>query len=111
MCDAPVTEKKRKIPSYYKPAAVLASLAVIGLSVHLFSLTQRTITAGTEKNEGAAETTVAAAAVSEFGMLLRDSEWRGTSSYETVIELASGPVINDEYKEGFVKLVRMAGKR
>lgn len=52
-----------------------------------------------------------AAAVSEFGMLLRDSEWKGTSSYETVLELASGPVINDEYKEGFVKLVRMAEKR
>lgn len=52
-----------------------------------------------------------AAAVSEFGMLLRDSEWKGTSSYGTVLELASGPVIDDEYKEGFVKLVRMAEKK
>lgn len=63
VCDASVTEKKRKNPRYLKPVAVLASLAVIGFSVHLFSVTQRTMTAGTEKAGGAAETTAAAGAM------------------------------------------------
>lgn len=52
-----------------------------------------------------------AAAVTEFGMLLRDSEWKGTSSYGSVLDLASGAVINDEYKKEFVGLVKTAEDR
>jgi Ca-activated chloride channel family protein len=48
-----------------------------------------------------------AAAVAEFGMLLRDSEFKGTSSYEDVLDLARGAIGRDRdgYKEEFLKLV------
>jgi Ca-activated chloride channel homolog len=50
-----------------------------------------------------------AAAVAEFGMLLRDSEFKGTSSYDDVLDLARGAIGRDRegYKEEFVKLVEV----
>lgn len=49
-----------------------------------------------------------ASAVAEFGMILQNSRWKGSSSYESVLDLASGSVISDEYKEEFVRLVETA---
>lgn len=48
-----------------------------------------------------------ASAVAEFGMLLRDSEYRGDASYETIMDLLSGmpDQMMDEYKEEFRRLV------
>ena len=50
-----------------------------------------------------------AAAVAEAGMLLRDSEWKGTASWETVQELLRdcGSVKGDTYKEEFLYLVNL----
>ncbi len=49
-----------------------------------------------------------AAAVAEFGMLLRESEFKQNSSYEQVIELASSALGNDKegYRSEFLKLAR-----
>ncbi|WP_420129922.1 YfbK domain-containing protein [Longimicrobium sp.] len=49
-----------------------------------------------------------AAAVAEFGMLLRDSEHRGRASLEDVLSLASGALGSDpsEHRAGFVRMVQ-----
>lgn len=51
-----------------------------------------------------------AAAVASFGMLLRDSEYRGTSSYESVLEIAEDGSGRDphEYRAEFLRIVRRA---
>ena len=48
------------------------------------------------------------AAVVEFGMLLRDSEFKGNSSFENIIELAKSSLGEDEsgYRAEFVRLVQ-----
>ena len=50
-----------------------------------------------------------AAAVAEAGMLLRDSEYKGTASYTQALSLArsSGTVTGDPYKEEFVYLLTL----
>lgn len=53
-----------------------------------------------------------AAAAAEFGMILRGSEFRGTSSCEQILEmLADYDYYKDEYKTEFVYLVRTMLKR
>lgn len=49
-----------------------------------------------------------AAAVAQFGMLLRDSEHRGRSSVDGVLSLARGALGNDRggYRAGFVRMVQ-----
>ena len=51
-----------------------------------------------------------AASVASFGMLLRDSPHKGTSSFEGVIELAGEGAVRDRhgYRAEFVQLVRKA---
>jgi len=51
-----------------------------------------------------------AAAVAEFGMLLRDSEFKGASSYEAVIRLATEARGEDKYgyREDFIRLAETA---
>jgi Ca-activated chloride channel family protein len=48
-----------------------------------------------------------AVAVCEVGMILRDSEWKGTATYDSALELLRdcGSVSGDSYKEEFVTLV------
>ena len=48
-----------------------------------------------------------AAAICEVGMILRDSEWKGTATYDSALELLRdcGSVSGDSYKEEFVTLV------
>ncbi|MGI6691697.1 MAG: YfbK domain-containing protein [Christensenellales bacterium] len=48
-----------------------------------------------------------AAAVAEVGMLLRDSEWKGSATYSTALELlrSNGSLTGDPYKEEFLYLV------
>ncbi|MFH1754800.1 MAG: von Willebrand factor type A domain-containing protein, partial [Candidatus Latescibacterota bacterium] len=50
-----------------------------------------------------------AAAVAEFGMLLRDSEHKGAASYEHVLRMAKESIGDDElgYRHEFVRLVEM----
>ena len=50
-----------------------------------------------------------AAAVTEVGMILRGSEWKGTATYETALELLRdcGSVTGDSYKEEFLYLVNL----
>ncbi len=51
-----------------------------------------------------------AAAVAEFGLLLRQSEFRGMASYEQVIDLSKNAKGSDEegYRAEFIKLVKTA---
>ena len=53
-----------------------------------------------------------AAAVAETGMLLRNSEWKGTATYETAADLLRdcGSVNGDVYKEEFLYLVNLLGR-
>jgi Ca-activated chloride channel family protein len=57
----------------------------------------------------ASETFKFSAAVAEFGMLLRDSEFKGHSSYDDVLELAKQGKGSDTfgYRTEFIKLVEM----
>jgi Ca-activated chloride channel family protein len=57
----------------------------------------------------ASESFIFSAAVAEFGMLLRDSEFKGQSSYENVLELARQGKGPDKfgYRTEFIKLVEM----
>ena len=50
-----------------------------------------------------------AAAVTEVGMILRESEWKGTATYESAQELLRdcGSVTGDTYKEEFLYLVNL----
>ncbi|MBK8807025.1 MAG: von Willebrand factor type A domain-containing protein [Bacteroidales bacterium] len=51
------------------------------------------------------------AAVAEFGMLLRDSQHKGTASFESALELALNAKGQDKegYRNEFVNLIRIAG--
>ncbi len=51
-----------------------------------------------------------ASAVAEFGMLLRESEFKGTSSYTTVLKRAKGSAGLDEfgYRADFIKMVELS---
>jgi Ca-activated chloride channel family protein len=59
---------------------------------------------------GAPETLGFAAAVAEFGMLLRNSEHKGTSSWEDVLRLSRSGMGRDPggYRAEFVRLVEVA---
>ncbi|MGD9993328.1 MAG: von Willebrand factor type A domain-containing protein [Salinivirgaceae bacterium] len=50
------------------------------------------------------------AAVAQFGMLLRDSEFKGTTSFESAIELANGSKGTDEegYRGEMIRLMKSA---
>ena len=51
-----------------------------------------------------------AAAVAEWGLLLRGSEFKGEASYDQVIDLAKGAIVKDPegYRAEFVRLVKLA---
>ncbi len=51
-----------------------------------------------------------AAAVATFGMLLRDSKYKGGANYDTVLELGGEGAVRDPhgYRAGFLELVRKA---
>lgn len=49
-----------------------------------------------------------ASAVAEFGMILNDSEYKGDTSYETVLELLKQAPLSDAYREEFFSLVKIA---
>jgi len=70
-------------------------------------LVSRVVRAG---ERGAPETLGFAAAVAEFGMLLRNSEYKGTSSWDDVLRLAKGGLGRDPggYRAEFVRLVEVA---
>jgi Ca-activated chloride channel homolog len=58
--------------------------------------------------ENASENLRFASAVSEFGMLLRESEFKGSSTFEKAIALASGARGEDEegYRAEFIRLIK-----
>lgn len=53
-----------------------------------------------------------ASAVAEFGMVLRDSDYKGNADFESVMELAESCVHadSDDYRKEFLELVQMAGR-
>jgi len=54
-----------------------------------------------------------AAAVAECAMLLRDSEWKGSSTWDAALDLARacGAVTGDPYKEEFVYLLTLLQRK
>lgn len=63
-------------------------------------------------NEKASDNLQFASSVAMFGMLLRDSQYKGISSYESIYENLSEneSVKNDQYKEEFLNLVKKMNK-
>ncbi len=61
--------------------------------------------------ETASDSTKFAAAVAEFGLLLRDSRYKGNASFENVYSLANSSRGSDlkNYRGEFVELIRKAG--
>lgn len=51
-----------------------------------------------------------ATAVAGFGMLLRQSEYKGNASFKSILQLASGAVENDQagYRKEFINLLKVA---
>lgn len=48
-----------------------------------------------------------ASSVASFGMLLRDSQWKGTASYQMILDnLSDIEISEDEYKDEFISLVK-----
>lgn len=48
-----------------------------------------------------------ASSVATFGMLLRDSDWKGSASYQMILDnLKDQDFSNDEYKDEFISLVK-----
>lgn len=60
--------------------------------------------------EEMSENLMFAAAVAEFGMVLRDSEYKGNADFSSVIELAESCIHRDtdDYKKEFLELVELA---
>jgi Ca-activated chloride channel family protein len=60
--------------------------------------------------QGASDNLKFAAAVAEMGMLLRNSPYKGSSSYAGVLSLAGQPLSNDNegYRKEFLTLVKKA---
>lgn len=60
-------------------------------------------------NDKLSDNLVFSAAVAEFGMLLRDSKFKGTSSYKSVLSMAKSSKGADEegYRAEFIRLVEM----
>jgi Ca-activated chloride channel family protein len=73
-------------------------------------LIERTVPAQPVALEQASPTFRFAAAVAEFGLLLRNSEHKGQASYQQVLELATEAKGNDEegYRAEFIGLVKQA---
>lgn len=58
---------------------------------------ERTVAANNQSLDQSSEDFRWSAAVALFGMMLRDSEFKGTGSYEQVIELAQGAMGKDQF--------------
>jgi Ca-activated chloride channel family protein len=73
-------------------------------------LTERSFTDNGSKFENAAPDLKFAAAVAEFGMLLRDSQYKGKGTFGAVIEWAQEGRGRDTagYRAGFIELARKA---
>ena len=73
-------------------------------------LTERSFTDNGSKFENAAPDLKFAAAVAEFGMLLRDSQYKGKGSFGAVIEWAQEGKGRDTagYRAGFIEMARKA---
>ena len=73
-------------------------------------LVERAVTDTNGRFESAPVDLKFAAAVAEFGMILRDSEYKGNGTFGTVLEWAhegKGSDVNG-YRAGFIELVRKA---
>ncbi|BBM84960.1 vWA domain-containing protein [Candidatus Uabimicrobium amorphum] len=60
------------------------------------------------KLKDASQDFVFSSAVASFGMLLRDSKYKGNMNYDFVLELAAESKGKDSYREEFVELVKKA---
>jgi Ca-activated chloride channel family protein len=71
-------------------------------------LLEKPVSGGVKEYKYASENLRFAAAVSEFGMLLRSSEFKGNSTLSSAIDLASGSRGEDEdgYRAEFIRLMK-----
>lgn len=70
-------------------------------------LLEKSVNDGSVPIESASDNMRLAAAVAEFGMLLRDSEYKGSASYASVIKLAQSALGSDVhgYRSDFIQMV------
>lgn len=50
-------------------------------------------------------------AVAEFGLLLRNSQYKGEASFDSVIESLNDNILNDDFKKEFLELVKKAKEK
>jgi len=76
------------------------------------TLISKTIPAGKKSFNSSSENLRFAAGVAAFGMILRDSEFKGSSNYEMVKAIAGNAKSSDEngYRAEFIKLVEKASR-
>jgi Ca-activated chloride channel family protein len=105
-----------KAPSIADPALACSMLAlkvrykIAGRSESRFF--ELFLTDHGEKYSGSSRDLRFVAAVAEFGMILRDSPFKGTSSLESVIQRARSGIENDRdsLRTGFIRLVEQADR-
>lgn len=73
-------------------------------------LIEQSVTEADLQEDGLSQDFMFASAVAEFGLLLRDSEFKGDATYEQVLELAKESRGEDPhgYRAEFIKLVKIA---
>lgn len=71
----------------------------------------KAVTGMASRNTGSSANFRFAAAVAEFGMILRNSDYKGSSSVESILKLAQGSrgEDNDGYRAEFMRLVSATG--
>jgi Ca-activated chloride channel homolog len=111
-------QQKKVDPAAYKnDELMLVKLRYKAPKKTTSQLIQGTVSDKGVKLENASDNMKFAAAVAEYGMLLRDSEYKGEASFEQVLQLAnqSKKVDLDGYRAEFVRLVesskKMTGKK
>lgn len=112
------SEEVREIvdPLMYQQSQIVPSNELLQVKIRYKKPTEDTSTLFVESMSDAhrhgtsSENLRFAAAISEYAMLLRKSEFKGQSSYQQVLEMARGAKGNDKegYRAEFIKLVELS---
>jgi len=111
-------EIKNSDPLVYQKTNLVKSDDIMTLKVRykkpdedISNLIEKKITEKDVKSKSLSDNFVFASAVAEFGMLLRNSEFKGNASYPAVVARAQQAKGNDKYgyRSEFIKLVEVCG--
>lgn len=105
-----VKSEKEELPIEYSDELLTIKLRYKTSTVSKSQLMQKIVINKSVDFEKASENFKLAAAVAEFGLLLRDSEYKGKANYDQVIHIAKEAKGKDEegYRAEFIKLVKTA---